>query len=73
MCLKSTAGNWSFKNSGGAKSSSATVSQNSVQFGFPRITQIMYPGQTIRINSGWNLTEMPTGTVMHTIPHNSLI
>jgi len=42
--IKSATGNWQFTNIGGNRAAPATTSLNSVQFGFPRITQVVYPG-----------------------------
>lgn len=48
---------------------SAQFKGTGVSFGFPHYTQVIYPGKTARINTGWNLQDLPIGTMMHTVPH----
>lgn len=42
-------------------------------FGFPKVTQVIYPQQTIRLNSGWQMDKLPDNTMMHIYPSNALI
>jgi hypothetical protein len=35
------------------------IGQNKVLFGLPKYSIIIYPGQSVRINSGWNVSALP--------------
>lgn len=63
---------WQFSKIGDY-ASKAHIIGHQVSFGFPKVTQVIYPGQTVRLNSGWQLEDMPTDTMMHTYPSNALI
>ena len=47
--------NWVFTNKLGDNASKPTVDPDGgrVDWGFPKISQVIYPGQTIRIDAGW--------------------
>lgn len=65
---------WSFtKNSDTASSASISPDGAQVNFGFPHITQVIYPGQTICVSSGWTVSSIPSTSMMHTIPHKGLV
>lgn len=44
-----------------------------ISFGMPSITQTIYPGQSIRLPTGWGATTIPTATMIHTLPHKDLL
>lgn len=55
------------------QASNASLQGHQVSFGFPKVSQVIYPNQTARLNSGWRLDELPQNTMMHTFPGNGLI
>jgi hypothetical protein len=50
-----------------------TIKDEQVQFGLPTMTQVVYPGQTIRINTGWKTSDLPADTMMYTYPSQYLL
>ena len=46
---------------------------NQLQMTWPKITTVIYPGQTLRVNTGWSNSNMPDNMTITTIPHKSLV
>ncbi len=44
-----------------------------IDWTFPKLSQVIYPGQTIRIFTGWEASDLKDGTMLHTVPHNQLL
>jgi hypothetical protein len=54
-------------------SSPITSTGNSVQIGWPQMSQVIYPGQTGRINTGVTSTMVGTGSALTTYPQKTLL
>ena len=37
------------------------------------MSQVCWPGQTIRINTGWNISKLPDNSMMNTYPDATLM
>lgn len=41
--------------------------------GLPRYGQVIHPGQSAQISTGWSLTAIPAGSVLQLFPHSILL
>jgi hypothetical protein len=57
----------------GPGSAPCNIKNNSLQIGWPNMSQVIYPGQTGRINTGVVSTQMGTGTSLMTLPQKTLL
>lgn len=76
LLLKSSNGQrWAFTNKLGDNASVPRVDPDGgrVDWGFPKISQVIYPGQTIRIDAGWQASQLKDNTMIHTVPHALLL
>jgi len=48
------------------------VAGNRVHLGFPKISTKLYPRQTMRVNTGWNLDALPQDSFLTTVPSDTL-
>lgn len=48
--------------------SSARVDGNTIKMGFPKVYTKIYPGQTMRLNTGWNIDALPSNSILTTVP-----
>ncbi|MFY7791456.1 MAG: hypothetical protein ACOVQP_01925 [Candidatus Fonsibacter ubiquis] len=53
--------------------SNVQVKLNQIRFSWPKISTVIYPKQTLRINTGWQTASMPSDLTVTSVPHKSLI
>lgn len=44
-----------------------------MNIGMPKFSSKLYPGQTMRINTGWNIDALPDNSVLTTVPNSNLL
>ena len=55
------------------QASPVRINGNVVHMGFPKMYVKLYPRQSCRINTGWNLDSLPSDTYMKTEPKDSVL
>ena len=53
--------------------SNVQIQQNQVKMTWPKVSSTIYPGQTLRVNTGWKNTSIPDNMTITSMPHKSLI
>jgi len=54
------------------QASHTQVVGNVIHMGFPKVSMKLYPHQTCRLNTGWNLTSLPPDTYMSVLPKDEV-
>lgn len=64
---------WSVTKKNANASSTMVTPQSSIQFSFPKMSQTIYPAQSVQLGSGWAVSSLPNQGAMHIDPHKSLL
>jgi hypothetical protein len=46
---------------------------NKIKMSWPKISTVIHPYQTLRINTGWRMEKIPNNTLVTAIPHTAMI
>ena len=54
-------------------SGSMQITGHRIAVGIPKFSAKLFPGQTMRLNTGWNIDSLPDNSILTTVPHPELL